>query len=375
MSGRKIKLLIVTDELEVGGTQQQLVYLLSNIDRDRFAPALLYFREKSRLLDELEAASVPVYQIEKRAKVDPMLVVRIARLCKQLEIDQIHCFSLTAELWCSLARIAYPRAAFHTSIRGTHQWYSSIEWLIKNLVTYASHSVVANSRAGSSFTISKVPAVKNKLTIIYNAVVRKPQRLQAITGLSLPSADPVGLFVGRLVDVKNIPCLLRALRIVSGQGHSFVFLVAGDGPDRSSLEAQIAEYGLQKSVLLLGERSDVQALMHESQFLVLPSHNEGLSNTVLEAMINNCPVIASNVPGNAEAITHDMTGLLFEPDNETELADNIIRILMQPERANAMAHAAQVDAGKRFELNTMVQAFMAHYQSFSKNQNVSMGNE
>ncbi len=371
MAGRKINLLIVTDELEVGGTQQQLVYLLSNIDRDRFAPALLYFRNESRLLDELRAASIPVYHIEKHKKIDLMLITRIARLYKQLQVDQVHCFSLTAELWCSIARIAYPRAILHTSIRGTHEWYSNAEWLIKRLVTFASHSVVANSKAGSGFTASKVPAVKNKLSIIYNAVVRKQQSLRPVTGLTLPSAKPIGLFVGRLVNVKNIPCLLRALHIVKERGHEFVFLVAGDGPDREILQAQILDYGMQDSVLMLGERDDVQALMRESQFLVLPSHNEGLSNTVLEAMVNGCPVIASNVPGNAEALTHELTGLLFEPNNEKQLAEYITRILDEPTWARAIGQAAQRDANERFELNTMVNGFMRHYQSFSSSANVS----
>lgn len=364
LAGRKIKLLIVTDELEVGGTQQQLVYLLSNIDRSMFEPALLYFRNDSRLLDELEAASIPVYRIEKRAKVDPMLVLRIARLCHKLKVDQIHCFSLTAELWCSLARILYPKAKFHTSIRGTHQWYSKAEWLIKRLVTLASHSVVANSKAGSSFTASKVPAIKNKLTIIYNAVVKKPQSLLPIADLASPPIAPIGLFVGRLVDVKNIPCLIRALRIVTTRGHPMHFLIAGDGPERASLQAMIDQNALQESVSMLGERADIQALMRTSRFLVLPSHSEGLSNTVLEAMINGCPVIASNVPGNAEAITHNRTGILFEPNNELDLAENMIQMLTDAQRAEALGQAAQLEANKRFELTTMVEGFMAHYQSF-----------
>lgn len=371
MSGRKIKLLIVTDELEVGGTQQQLVYLLSNIDRERFDPALLYFRNKSRLLDELEAANVPVYHIEKRTKIDPMLVIKIVQLYRLLNIDQVHCFSLTAELWCSLARMAYPRAKFHTSIRGTHQWYSNAQWLIKRLVTAVSHSVVANSRAGSNFTASKVPGTKEKLTIIYNAVVKKQQSLLPIADLPLPPIAPIGLFVGRLVDVKNIPCLVRALRIVVERGHQFHFLIAGDGPERETLQSLIEEYGLRDLVLMLGERADVQALMHESRFLVLPSHSEGLSNTVLEAMINGCPVIASNVPGNAEAIKHGETGVLFEPNNELDLAENMIQMLSEPQRAAAIGQAAQSDANKRFELTAMVESFMAHYQAFDKQPSLS----
>lgn len=367
----KLRLLLVTDEMEVGGTQRQLVNILTHLDRERFEPALLYFRHDSYLLDEIKSAGIPVYKIAKHGKFDPTMVWRIRQLYQRLSVDQIHCFSLTAELWCGLANQLYRHASFHTSIRGTHQWYSDFEWCCKRLVTRWSNSVVANSRAGSDYTASKVPEVRKKLKIIYNGVVKLDQSLQNIPSVCTNADIVTGLFVGRLVTVKNLPCLVRALAKVRAQGHKFQFLFVGDGPERSHIQDLLTEHQLTSHVFLLGERDDAQALMRACQFMVLPSHNEGLSNAVLEGMINGLAILASDVPGNAEALKNDVTGALFEPNNAQQLASLIVKAIQDPTWARQIGAAAKQQAERQFSLSAMIDGFMQHYGSFEHNRQAS----
>ncbi|HEY4555929.1 MAG TPA: glycosyltransferase, partial [Lysobacter sp.] len=102
MSPRRV--LVVTDEMEVGGSQRQIVNLLAGLDRARWQPELLYFRNRSFLVDEVERLGIPVHHLPKHGRIDPRFVARYAALLRRGDYDVVHAFSLTAELWTVLAR-------------------------------------------------------------------------------------------------------------------------------------------------------------------------------------------------------------------------------------------------------------------------------
>ncbi|MGC4085041.1 MAG: glycosyltransferase, partial [Vicinamibacterales bacterium] len=86
--------------------------------------------------------------------------------------------------------------------------------------------------------------------------------------------------------------------------------LVGDGPLRSSFEAELAARDLASSVRVLGTRSDVPALLAAADVLVHPSLEEGFSNALLEGMAAGLPVVATAVGGNPEAIVDGVTGYL-----------------------------------------------------------------
>ena len=100
------RLLVAVDEMEVGGSQRQIVQLLTHIDRARWEPEVVYFRQRSFLVDVLESAGITVHHLAKRGRVDPGFVLRFARLLDRGRYDLVHAFSLTAELWTMLAGLS-----------------------------------------------------------------------------------------------------------------------------------------------------------------------------------------------------------------------------------------------------------------------------
>ena len=114
------KVLIVTDEMEVGGSQRQITNLLTSIDQSNIEPVLLYFREHSFLVDQIKASDVRVEYLPKNGKVDPGFLFSLIRFLKEERFDVIHAYSFTAELWIALARLAAGRASLISSIRGKY---------------------------------------------------------------------------------------------------------------------------------------------------------------------------------------------------------------------------------------------------------------
>jgi glycosyltransferase involved in cell wall biosynthesis len=133
----------------------------------------------------------------------------------------------------------------------------------------------------------------------------------------------VVLSVARLEAGKGLDVLLRAAAHLP----EATFAIAGDGPERVVLEALARALGVDERVRFLGFRNDVEALLAGCDVFVLPSLDEGFPLSVLEAMAACRPVVASDVGGVPEAITHDETGLLVPPGNPDALAAALARLL------------------------------------------------
>jgi glycosyltransferase involved in cell wall biosynthesis len=180
------------------------------------------------------------------------------------------------------------------------------------------------------------------------------------TELGVAPNTPLILFVGRLVEQKDVSTLLRAMGRL-GEPRS-VLLIAGTGPLRQALEAQAASLGVGDSVRFLGQRDDTSALMSAADMVVLPSLVEGLSNVVLESMMCGRTVIASRTGGNVELVEHERTGLLFDVGDDASLALCMRRLVDSPGLRTALGQAAHDKALRAFSVPAMVAAFTAQYE-------------
>ncbi|HET9576200.1 MAG TPA: glycosyltransferase family 4 protein [Usitatibacter sp.] len=364
MPHEPLRVLLLIDEMEVGGTQRQIVELARGMDRARFTPTVAYFRNRSHLADELAQASVRVDCIPKNGRIEPRFVRDLVRYVHAGRFHVMHCFSLTAELWGAVAHGCLPRArrpALFTSLRSTHDWYSRSQWMIKRWVSRRSCRVIANSRAGSDYARERMGLAEGAIQVVYNGVATAPEG-------PVPAGDGALLlqFVGRLVDHKNLPLLLRALRTALDRGVPVRLRIAGDGPLRPACEEMIRSLRLSNRVEMLGERRDATRLIAGSHVVVLPSLREGLSNVILEAMMVGRPVIASAVGGNVELIEPEATGLLFPSGDHDALARQIGRLAAEPGLRLAMGRQARHRALERFSVRAMVDNMQRHYSEFAR---------
>lgn len=344
------RILVVIDSMEVGGSQRQVEQLLKGLDRQRWEPELLYFRSPSFLSDAIADCGIAVHHIPKRRRVDLPCLFALARLLRQRDYALLHAFSLTAELACVLARgLSGRRPPLVASERSfaldRPRWF----WWLKRIVLGRSAAVIANSRAGGRATAQRTGMPEALFFTVGNGVnvpdaITAPERLAIRDSLGVSDGRLLALFVGRLVPVKNLPSLVRALHLLDPEQRPRVVLV-GEGPEQAAIEALANELGVAADLYFTGERTDVDRLLQAADFLVLPSHFEGLSNALLEAMAAGCPVIATAVGGSPELVENGRTGLLFPPDDAQAFAEAIARmgnpVLRQHLAREAASHVAQ----------------------------------
>ena len=360
----RVRLLFITDEMEVGGTQRQIVHIAKGLDRNIFDTTVAYFCNRSFLVEELNDAGIRVVEIPKRMRFDPLFVTKLVQFMRGERFDLVHCFSFTGELWGAVARRFLPgliRPVLVTSIRSTYDWYSPLQWRLKRWTSTEASTVIANSRAGADDARARMGLRPGAIEVIYNGV-RDASSAALAKPPALPSENGVtALFVGRLVEHKNVPVLLRAMTRLRKAGVPIRLRIAGDGPLRKAHAEHILSAGLGDVVELLGERSDTPMLMAAADFIVMPSIREGLSNVILEAMAAGRAVIASAVGGNVELVEPMRTGLLFESNDDLALATAMRRLVEDwPLRESLGARGRQL-AMDRFTVSAMVRKTQAAY--------------
>jgi len=145
-------------------------------------------------------------------------------------------------------------------------------------------------------------------------------------------------------------------------------VIAGDGPEHTSLKNQAIHLGLTDAVEFMGwvAPENVHALINTATLVVVPSRKEGFGLVAVEAAHMARPIVATRVGGLPEVVVHGQTGLLVEEGNAQALADAIIILLAHPEATVQMGQAARNHARERFSWDHCVDAYDKLYRQLTK---------
>lgn len=194
----------------------------------------------------------------------------------------------------------------------------------------------------------------------------EPARLAATrAGLGIPAGHRVVGFVGRLVAEKGIPELLDAFRAVHRELPDTVLLIIGPGdPDKRDAMTPdaIAAAHPDLPVQFAGYRHDMPYLYALMDVFVLPSHREGLPQTLMEAAAMGIPAVATDVRGCREVVVDGQTGLIVPPGDATSLAAALIRILRSPAETAAMGRQAVARARREYDQRRVFDRLDALYR-------------
>lgn len=193
--------------------------------------------------------------------------------------------------------------------------------------------------------------------------------IEARKELGVPSDTFLLLAIGRLSEEKGHKYLIQAIADLQRQsfGAEIVLVLAGDGPERSSLERSAKNQRV--NVQFLGHVRSVERLYAAADCFILPSLSEGSPNVLLEAMAHGRPIIATHVGGIEEMVTNEQEALLVAPRNARQLSAAIATILSDRTAANALASRARVrvqefspQAHKSRLLNLYSDAIQGHWE-------------
>ena len=176
-----------------------------------------------------------------------------------------------------------------------------------------------------------------------------------------PNGEPILMHLSNFRPVKRVTDVVEIFALVREKIPAKLILM-GDGPDRGAAEYIVRKKRLQKDVCFLGKQDRVQDKLGFADLFLLPSDTESFGLAALEAMACEVPVIASNVGGLPEVVTHGVDGYLVAPRDVEAAAKYALEILTLPDRGRAMGQLARVNARSKYCSNDVIPMYEAYYQ-------------
>jgi sugar transferase (PEP-CTERM/EpsH1 system associated) len=305
-------------------------------------------------------AGLPVFEFRKRPGNSLISLWKLARAIRCLKPDVVH-----TRNWSGLDGVIAARlAGIRSIVHGEHGWdLEDVDGLrprrlrIRRLLASWPLEYTCVSKAMETWLREGV-GIRSSITQIYNGVDTHTYcpggGVEVREALRVPRNAIVIGTVGRLDPIKDHPALFRAFEELRGAHGSYKLLVVGNGPERERLGSLAP-----RDALMLGDRQDVPTLMRAMDIFVLPSLNEGISNSILEAMATGVPVVATAVGGNSELLQDGVTGYLVPPSDPAALSARLRQYASSEELRRLHGEKAREAAIARFSVEAMVQKYEA----------------
>jgi glycosyltransferase involved in cell wall biosynthesis len=351
----------ITTSMPVGGAEVLLSNLLRRMDRNTIFPNLICLKELGYLGEQL-AGEIPTFSHLLKSKWDLGVLRRLSRLLTHHGADAVITVGAGDKMfWGRLAACAAKLPVVCSALHSTG-WPDGIGHLNRLLTPWTDAFIgVAESHAEHLRCRERFPA--GKVKVIPNGVdtnrfrPNPEQRSTIRKSLRLPPHCPLVGIVAALRPEKNHGLLVRsAVRILTEHPQTH-FLIIGDGTERSHIENQVRDLGLQHRFHLLGNRSDTPQLLAALDVFTLCSLNEANPVSILEALATGIPVVSTNVGSISETVIHDVTGLLVPSENACALSRAVNNLLHDVDKATLMGLNGRQHVTKGWSLQSMVHGY------------------
>ena len=303
-------------------------------------------------------------------------VVRLRAILRRINPDIVHNIALKPVVLGSLAaRLAGVRNVVNAPVGMGYVFTSHeskarilrplVKRLIRNVLSRPNSKVIIENSDDYNNLISGRFAKRESISLVKGAGVDT-----AKFSYTVESKEPVKvIMVARLLRDKGIQEFIDAAEIVKQSNSSVKFLLVGDvddGNPTSLNTKQLVELKNSQNVEWLGARLDIAELLAASHIACLPSYREGLPKSLIEAASVGRAIVATDVPGCREVVTHLINGLLVPPRDSKALAAALLVLINDPELRSKMGRENRSKAEREFANEIIIRQTQNVYDSFGQ---------
>lgn len=364
---------MVINTLKKGGKERRMLELIRGLKKagDHYEIYLV------SLSDDVEYPYVydlPITfeKITKKNSKDFSLIFKLRRIIKKFNPDIIHSWDITASGYLNFANFLLNKTILHGIIYDAsaklNPFNRSLHRRIK-LLTPFSKVFIANSMAG----IKAYGTPLRKSVCIYNGIDFNrfsnlkpvPQVEQEILGGPKNNRFVIAM-VAAFEIRKDHGTLISAATRMCQRDPNIIFLLIGNGVYMDSIKEKVPAGLLDKQIMFLGNRNDVESILQIVDTGVLitnaENHGEGISNSIVEYMAAGKPVIATKGGGTDEIVQDGVNGFLIEPRNEDQIIEKVCLLRDDRGYSMKMGKNAYQWVYDRFSLERMTGSFIELYQ-------------
>ena len=335
------------------GGQRQVLILAAGLMHEAHVDSVVVTGKGTELAKRLTAAGVPIFVMPWTLGLDPRVVMHAMSALRPGAIIHAH-DSHAHTLADAISRMR------DTPIVVTRR----VTTMIKNPRRYRSaNAVIAISHAVREKLLA-AGVLPEKIYLIPDAVdIAHVTAQTAWPDDVTPAAPgtPLVVCVAALTKEKGVDLLIDAAAILRQTHPAARWLVLGEGPDRTALEARSKALGTDQVVTLAGFVNAPESILRSATIAVQPSHSEGLGSSVLDALALGVPVVATAVGGLPDALAHG-GGVLVPAGSAVALAGAVAHLLDNPVERERLGQAGRL-AATAFSVPQLVQRTLDVYRS------------
>ncbi len=323
-----IRIVLLLQDLEFGGTQRYAVNLLKHMDRDLFTPELWVLRGGMDMASQARDTGVKIrWFSEDIAWVPPGALIKLAQMLIQKRPHILYTLTVAPNIWGRLlGRMA--RVPLVVSSCRNPPPLKQYEGLLCPLSTL----IIANSRYLGKFLMKRYGIRREGIEVIPNGVDTQWYR----PAPEKKTPRPTILYAGRLVDRKDPLTLVKGFSLALKEIPGARLEIVGNGPLKEKLSTLIRQRGLSQNVFLIQGTRDILPHLQRAWIFAMTPTREASPNAILEAMSCALPVVATRVGGIPELVGNDRTGVLIRPESPEGLARALVDLMRNSPKGEMM---------------------------------------
>jgi glycosyltransferase involved in cell wall biosynthesis len=338
---KPLRLLAIIEAHSMTGPAKNLIEfapLARELDVDTEIGTFVRGEESNAFIETARESGIAVHALHESGLGDPGVIRELAGLVAREQPAIVQTHAVKSHFLARLAGLPkrVPWIAFHHG----YTWptmraraYNQLDrWSLRSAAKVLTMSMpFRDELAAKGIARERIEIVHNAIRSDWGTIAAgEPAGLRADLGIA-PGRNII-LIVGRLSREKDHLSLLRALDRLRSKLNPHL-LVVGEGPERGLIEEEIRRLGLAECVTLAGHQRSAERYYGIANLAVLSSRSEGSPNALLEAMAAGVPVVATNVGGIPEIVTHEESALLVRPGDVDGMAAAMARLLEDPSLA------------------------------------------
>lgn len=377
MNNNKKTILYLITQSELGGAQSY-VFDLAVAMKEKYNVIVCYGEQGSRgeLAQKLKKEGIDSYTIKNlqrkiNIKKDISALFYIIKILKAAKPDIIHLNSTKISILGSIAGKIYGKAKI---IYTAHGWVFNEKlskrkmnfyiWLEKFTANFKD-AIICVSNFDYKSALDNEICKKEKLYTIHNGIIKpvfferemaRKELFGKINFISDKINCPIIIgSIGNLYKNKGFDVLVRAGKILAENNLNFKIIIIGEGEGREDLLSTAKQLRIEKYIALAGRIEKASKYLKAFDYYICSSIKEGLSFTLIEAMMAELPIAATDAGGNTELISHENNGLIIPRENSLAIASAVITLINNPQKAKMFAENARKKAEAEFQSLKMLE--------------------
>lgn len=349
MSRVPLNVLHIITRLDRGGSSENTLITVARLDRQRYRPSLMAGPSS----EGTTATLIPHLGRQIHPWNDLLAFGEMYRQIRNGRYTIVHTHSSKAGIlgrWA--ARLAGVPIIVHTPHGHVFYGYygralTYLFILLERLTACITDKIITLTEQGIEEYVERRIAPREKFISVHSGVdltrfmEPHPDPAMARKQFGLSPLSPVVGSVGRFEPIKGYDILLRAAGLLRARQPKVQLLLAGEGEETARLKRLAEELQIEDRVVFLGWQQEILEVLSALDLFVLPSRNEGMGRTLVQAMAMGKPIVATRVGGVPEVLGEGEVGLLVSPDDPAELASAIEQLLTDRELARKMGEAGR----------------------------------